>query len=651
MKIRDLMRPEGIRLGATAKDKMDAISQLIDLQVRSGNIADAETYRKAILAREAESTTAMGEGIAIPHAKTGAVRRPGLAAMTVPDGVDYDAPDGEPSDLLFMIAAPDTKENVHLEVLSRLATLLMDESFTENLRKAKTPEEFLRVIDRAESERIEEESGKEAKAQAATDAGQYPDILAITACPTGIAHTYMAAEALEKKAREMGLVLKAETQGSVGAKNVLTPEEIEHARGIIIAADKTIDRSRFSGKQVYETSVSNGINRPEELITKIMNDEAPVQEGTVRKASDRDGTDSTWHIIYKHLMNGVSHMLPFVVGGGILLALSFLFDQAGMGTKDYGTSTALAAFFNRIGKVAFGFMLPVLAGYIAESIADRPGLAVGFVGGSLAEAGYTFAYLSDPEHVTAVSAGFLGALVAGFLGGYITKGLEKTFDHLPSALEGIKPVLLYPLIGILLIGFVMFLINPLMAAINTGITGVLNGMGTRNLVLLGLVVALMEATDMGGPINKAAYVFATGMLASGSDAAKTIMAAVMVGGMVPPLIIALSTTLFRDRWTKEERTSGLVNYVMALSFITEGVIPYAAADPGRVIPSCMIGSGIAGALSAAFGCMSPAPHGGFWVVAVITHPLQWALAMLIGGFAGCLILSLWKKKLPAEREA
>ncbi|MCI1304821.1 MAG: fructose-specific PTS transporter subunit EIIC [Lachnospiraceae bacterium] len=657
MKIRDLLKVEGIRLGASATDKENAIDQLVDLQVASGNISDREKYKEGILAREAESTTAMGDGIAIPHAKVAAVKRAGLVAMTVPDGVDYDAPDGEPSDLFFMIAAPEGANDVHLEVLSRLAEMLMDDDFTDNLRAARTPEEFLAVIDAAESEKQEQEEEK--AAAAASGINPLPDVLAVTACPTGIAHTYMAAENLEKTAKEMGVRLKAETQGSVGAKNVLTAEEIAHAKGIIIAADKNIDLSRFKGKQVYQCSVSKGINEPEVLINKILNDEAPLLEGTADASDAASGEkDSVWHTIYKNLMNGVSHMLPFVVGGGILIALSFLIDTGSIGQSFYGQGNAAAKFFNQIGNVAFSFMLPVLAGFIAMSIADRPGLAVGFVGGWIAKEGFTFAYLADQVNVavngaeptvSAVSAGFLGALLAGFIAGYLTLGLEKLCDRMPSALEGIKPVLIYPLIGILCIGFVMCGINPIMGAINSGITGLLNSMGTGNLTLLGGVVGGMEATDMGGPINKAAYLFGTGMLEGGTDAGQSIMASVMAGGMVPPILIALSTTFFKNRWTSEERKAGVVNYIMGLSFITEGAIPYAAADPGHVIPSCIVGSALAGALSAAWGCTSPAPHGGIWVIAVIHNPAGYIAAILIGAVAGALLLSLWKKKLPPEK--
>ena len=641
MRITDLLKPEGIKLGGAAVDKLDAITQMVDLMAKEGNVVDKEKYKAAVLAREAESTTGVGDGIAIPHAKTDAVSAPGLAAMTVPAGVDYDEPDGEPANLIFLIAAPNTKENVHLEVLSRLSTLLMDDDFTEALRNAKTVEEFREIVDEAEGDKVAAEEAKEAAA--ASGASGYPDILAITACPTGIAHTYMAAEALEKKAKEMGYTLKAETQGSVGAKNILTAAEIAAAKGIIIAADKTIDLARFGGKRVYQTSVSAGINKPEELINKIIKNEAPILDGTAPAAASDEG-QSAGASFYKYLMNGVSHMLPFVVGGGILIAIAFLIDGflAPNAGSDFGSATPVARFFKQVGGDAFNFMLPILAGYIAMAIADRPGLAVGFVGGALANAGYSWGWLGGGA---AVGGGFLGALFAGFAAGFFVKWLEGACDALPDSLEGIKPVLLYPLIGILAIGIIMFTVNPLFAFINTAMTNVLNNMGTSNLVLLGAVVGGMMSIDMGGPFNKAAYVFGTAMLAEGTDAGKIIMASVMVGGMVPPIVIALSTTIFKNRWTEADRKAGLVNYIMGLSFISEGAIPYAAADPGRVIPSCIIGSAVAGALSALFGCGSPAPHGGFWVVAIISNPVMYAVALVVGSVVGCLILSFWKKPL------
>ncbi len=647
MRITDLLKPEGIKLGGSASSKQDAINQMVDLMVKEGNISDKEKYKAAVFAREQESTTAVGEGIAIPHAKTDAVKAPGLAAMTVPDGVDYDSPDGEPSNLIFLIAAPNTKENVHLEVLSRLSTLLMDDDFTAKLRAAKTPAEFRKIVDDTETEKLAEEDAK-AKA-AASGTNPLPSILAITACPTGIAHTYMAAENLEKKAKEMGILLKAETQGSVGAKNVLTQKEIDNCDGIIIAADKNIDLGRFDGKPVYVTSVSKGINEPEVLINKIVNKEVPIFHAAGGKVAAASGEkDSTWHIIYKHLMNGVSHMLPFVVGGGILIALAFLSDNVAIGTSNYGMGTPLAAFFKTVGGAAFGFMLPILAGFIAMSIADRPGLAVGFVGGALASSGYTFAYCVD-QTTPLVSAGFIGALIAGFIGGFVVLGLEKLFDKLPKSLEGIKPVLLYPFFGILIIGFIMFLINPVMAAINTGISNWLTSLGTGSKVLMGVVLGGMMSVDMGGPINKAAYVFGTAQLASQSQVGYEIMAAVMVGGMVPPLVIAFSTTFFKNRWTKEERNAGIVNYIMAASFISEGAIPFAAGDPIRVLPSCIVGSAIAGAISIISGCASRAPHGGLWVIGIISNPVMFIIALLAGSVVGCLILSFLKKPLPPEQ--
>lgn len=654
MKITDLLRPEGIKINAVPSDQMDAIDQLVALQDASGNIADTVEYKKAILAREGEFSTAVGDGIAIPHAKTKAVKKPGLAAMTLAKGVDWKAPDDAPATLAFMIAAPEGQNNVHLEMLAKLSQLLMHEEFANALRSAKTPEEFLATIDRGEAER-DAEKAQEAKKDAAPKAeSDLPEVLAITACPTGIAHTYMAAEALEKKATEMGIKLKAETQGSAGAKNVLTAEEIAHAKGIIIAADKNVERERFAGKPVYSTNVSASIQEPEKLINIILNGEAPVQEGSVATASSAGSgeKDSVGHVLYKHLMNGVSHMLPFVIGGGILTAIAFLVDIKAAGTATYGSTIPAAALFKIIGGEAFGLMLPILAAYIAESIADRPGLAPGFVGGLFAKTGYDLAYLANINAATpptTISGGFIAALFAGFAAGYLMLGIERMCDSLPASLEGIKPILLYPLLGILAIGIVMLVLNPLFGAINTGLSDFLNGMGTGNIVLLGAVVGGMMSIDMGGPFNKAAYVFGTAALVTpGGTTGQIIMASVMAGGMVPPLVIALSTTFFKNRWTKANRDAGLVNYIMGLSFISEGAIPYAAADPGHVLPSCIIGSAIAGGLSALFGCTLPAPHGGIWVIAVIGNPLMYAASVLIGSVVGALIISLWKKALPAS---
>ena len=650
MKITDLLKPEGIKVGATATDQMDAIDQLVALQDASGNINDAAGYKEGILAREAEFSTAVGDGIAIPHAKVAAVKQPGLAAMTVPGGVDWKAPDGQPADLMFMIAAPEGEANTHLEMLAKLSALLMHADFANALRRAHDAKEFLQIIDEAEAARDLEQAQKQAAQVAARAASDdaWPKILAITACPTGIAHTYMAAENLEKKAQEMGFVLKAETQGSAGAKNILTAEEIAHAEGIIIAADKNVDRARFAGKQVYSTNVSAGINDPERLINIILNHEAPVQEGTVVEAGAAAETESVGSQIYKHLMNGVSHMLPFVIGGGILTALAFLFDMSAAGTGAYGSSTFIAAFFKKIGEEAFGMMLPILAGYIAMSIADRPGLAPGVVGGLMAKSGINLAFLQsapDFDSSVCVSGGFIAALAAGFLAGYLTNFIKKACDNLPDSLEGIKPILLYPVCGILVTGAVMYVLNPIFGALNTAMNNFLGGMQGANIILLGAIVGGMMSIDFGGPFNKASYVFSTGLLADAAlgGPGQVVMAACMAGGMVPPIVVALSTTFFKNKWSKADRDAGLVNYIMGLSFISEGAIPFAAADPGHIIPTCVIGSAIAGGLSAMFGCYSPAPHGGAWVLPVIGNPVMWMVAIIAGSVVGALILSFWKK--------
>ena len=656
MKITGLLKKEGVKLGVAAASQDEAIDVLVDLQCGIGAVADRDRYKQAVLAREAEFSTAVGEGVAIPHAKTDAVSEPGLVAITVPGGVDWKAPDGKPSDLIFLIAAPDTQANVHLEVLAKLSALLMHSEFPAALRAATSVDEFLAAIDAAEAaydaEQEAKAAAKAAPAAAAQDAG-LPQILAITACPTGIAHTYMAAENLEKVANEMGYTIKVETQGSVGTKNALTAEEIAACKGIIIAADKGIELGRFDGKPLYSTNVSAGINDAERLIKIIVDGEAPICHAkggsSAPAAVSGDGIGSQ---IYKHLMNGVSHMLPFVVGGGILKAIAFLVDTQGMGTAAYGSSTPIAAFFNLVGGTAFDFMLPILAAFIAMSIADRPGLAPGLVGGWLAKQGFTLGYLATAMDAEAqgalISGGFIAALFAGFAAGYLTLAFEKACDHLPSSLEGIKPVLLYPLVAIFGIGFVMLALNPIFAAINSWLTGALNSLGTGNLVLLGAVVGGMMSVDMGGPFNKAAYVFGTGMLAAGTTSAQIVMASVMVGGMVPPIAVALSTTFFKNRWTEADRKAGIVNYIMGLSFISEGAIPYAAADPGRVLPSCIIGSAVAGALSALFGCTSPAPHGGAWVIAVIGNPVMYLVALIAGSVIAALILSVLTKPLSAE---
>ena len=634
MRIVDLLRKESIMLNGTPKTKSEAIDMLVDLQVKSGKIADKAEYKKGILAREQMSSTAVGEGIAIPHAKSTAVKSPSLAAMTVPSGVDYEALDEEPSNLLFMIAAPNDGD-VHLEVLSRLMTILMDEDFRAKLIAAKNKDEFLKIIDDMEKEKYPDEP-KEAVAESKTGYR----VLAVTACPTGIAHTYMAAEALEKAGKKLGITIKVETNGSGGAKNILTKEEIENCDGIIVAADKNVEMARFDGKKVISTQVSDGIKIPEKLINRIVSGDAPIYHHSGAAAeSASSGNESFGRKLYKHLMNGVSNMLPFTIAGGIFIALAFLIDTiAGAPqTGDFGTYTAAAKFFKTIGDFAFNFMIPVLAGYIGKSIADRPGFLVGLVGGYLATKGSTFAAVGGD-----VPSGFLGALLAGFAGGYLMLGVEKLCDKLPKALNGIKPVLIYPLVGLGIIAVIMCAVNPFMGMINTSISNLLNSMGSSSKILLGCILGAMMSIDMGGPFNKAAYVFGTAAIASGSY---DIMAAVMIGGMVPPLAIALSTTFFKNRWTEEERKNGPVNYIMGLSFVTEGAIPYAAADPLRVIPACMIGAGVAGALSMAFGCTLMAPHGGIFVIAVIGNWPMYLLSLVIGSVVGMLLLALFKKKI------
>ena len=636
MRIVDLLNRESILLGASPKSKSEAIDMLVDLQVKGGNIADREEYKKGILAREAMSSTAVGEGIAIPHAKSEAVKAPSLAAMTVPGGVDYEAMDDEPSDLLFMIAAPNNGD-VHLEVLSRLMTLLMDEDFRAKLMAAKDVDEFLAAVDAAEKEKYPDEP----KTEKPAEQGAYK-VLAVTACPTGIAHTYMAAEALEKAGRRLGISIKVETNGSGGAKNILTPEEIATCDGIIVAADKSVEMARFDGKKVLATKVANGIKIPDELIQRIEKGDAPVyhHEGGSSAAVSSGEKESFGRKVYKHLMTGVSNMLPFTVAGGIFIALAFLIDTIAGAPQDdsFGTFTEAARFFKTIGGFAFNFMIPVLAGYIGKSIADRPGFLVGLVGGYLASTGSTFANISGQG---AIPSGFLGALFAGFAGGLLMLGLEKLCDRMPKALNGVKPVLIYPLAGLGIIAVIMCAINPFMGMINTGISDLLSSMGESSKIILGAVLGAMMSIDMGGPFNKAAYVFGTAAIASGNY---DIMAAVMVGGMVPPIAIALSTTFFKNRWTEEERKSGPVNYIMGLGFITEGAIPYAAADPLRVIPACMVGAAVAGGLSMAFGCTLMAPHGGIFVFAVVGNWAMYLVSLVAGSLVGMLLLALLKKK-------
>lgn len=652
MRITDLLRPESVELHTSAANKEAAIDKLIGLHVAGDNLADVEAYKQAILAREAQSSTAIEAGIAVPHAKSEAVKRPGLAAMTLDTGVDYGAMDNKPSDLFFMIAAP-MDGNLHLEILSRLMVLLMDGDFTARLRAATTVEEFMKAIDEAEGAKYGEPAAQETAAEAAPAAEEKAAgyrVLAVTACPTGIAHTYMAAEALEKAGKAMDIPLKAETNGSGGAKNVLTSEEIAAADGIIVAADKNVETARFDGKRVLFVPVSEGIHHPEELIGKIVEKQVPIYHysGAV-ETTETAKNESIGRQLYKHLMNGVSHMLPFVIGGGILIALAFLLDDYSINPANFGMNTPVAAFFKTVGGVAFNFMLPILAGYIAMSIADRPGLAVGFVGGSLAAAGTSFATILDPN-TAAIPAGFLGALLAGFVGGYFMLGLRKVCDKLPDSLEGIKPILLYPVIGVLFMGLFMCLVNPIMGAINNGLIAFLNSLGGTSKILLGAVLAGMMSIDMGGPFNKAAYVTGTGAIATAAAAGAAqgaieyqMMAAVMVGGMVPPLAIALCTTFFKKKFTQDERKSGVVNYIMGLCFITEGAIPFAASDPLRVIPSCVVGSAVAGALSMFFGCSLMAPHGGIFVFPVVTNVLGYVISLVVGSLVGMLLLGVLKK--------
>ena len=646
MRIIDLLKPEAITLGLDISSKDDAINALIGLHAAAGNLKDKDAYKAAILAREEQGSTAIGDGIAVPHAKTSAVKAPALAAITVKNGVDYGAPDGKPSDLLFMIAATEDGD-VHLEILSRLMVMLMDPDFTAKLRAAKSVDEFLQTIDAQEKIKYPDEEVKPAE----KEAPKGYRILGVTACPTGIAHTYMAAEALEKKAKEMGYSIKVETDGSGGAKNVLTKKEIEECDGIIVAADKNVEMARFDGKKVLKTSVSSGINKPGELIQRVVDGKVPVYHSDGSEEPDSseysEEKERFGRKIYKHLMNGVSHMLPFVVGGGVLIALGFLIDTiAGNanvgGTFGFTNPVASAVFW--IGKAAFSFMLPILAGYIAQSIADRPGLLPGIVGGLFAANGFTFkAFIANQGLVgddKAVS-GFLGALLAGFIAGILVNGLKKAFSWLPKSMDGIKPVFIYPLLGTLLIGVVMCVLNPVVGVVNIALSNGLSSLGETSRVLLSIVLAAMMAIDMGGPFNKAAYVFGTAAIADGNT---WIMASVMIGGMVPPIAIALATTFFKNRWTKEELKSGPVNYLMGLCFITEGAIPYAASDPLRVIPSCMVGSAVAGLITSLFGCACPAPHGGIFTFIVVDHPFGYIIALVAGSIVGALMLALLKKK-------
>ena len=633
MRITDLLDKQSISLNGVPKDKKEALDQVVDLMVKSGKINDVEAYRQRVYAREEESTTGIGEGIAIPHGKCDAVTKPGLAAMVVKDGVDFDSLDGEPVHLIFLIAAPNTEDNIHLDVLSKLSVLLMDEQFTADLLNAKSVDEFLEIVDKADDEKsdIDERLADTGEAE-----GAQAKLLAVTACPTGIAHTYMAAEGLEKAAKAKNCFIKIETRGSGGAKNVITDQEIAEADCIIVTADTQVPLDRFDGKKVIIRQVSDGISKADELVDLALSGNVPVYHAAEGAKTEVKSSGGIGHQIYAQLMNGVSHMLPFVIGGGILIAIAFLIDGLSIDINslpadqraNFGTITPIAAMFKQIGGVAFGFMLPVLAGFIAMAIGDRPALALGFVGGMMASSG---------------KSGFLGALVAGFVAGYLILALRKACDKLPTALEKIAPVLIYPVVGILVMGFfMMFIVEPIMGGINTGLNNALTGMGSSSKVVLGLVLGGMMAIDMGGPFNKAAYVFGTAAIAAGNY---DIMAAVMIGGMTPPCAIALATLLFKDKFTKEERESGPTNFIMGLAFISEGAIPYAAADPLHVLPSCIAGSAIAGGISMFFGCTLMAPHGGIFVFPVVGNALMYLVALVVGTAVSAVLLGLLKKKV------
>lgn len=678
MRIRDLLSVQSIELGGKPGNKTEVLNHMVDLMAKGGNIADIETYRKGVFAREEEGTTGIGMGIAIPHCKSDAVKAPGLAAMTIKEGTDFESLDGTPAKIIFLIAAPNTSDNVHLQVLSKLSVMLMDESFTNSLVNASSVEEFLSIIDKEETKKDEKDAPKEAE-KAESDVF----IIGVTACPTGIAHTYMAAEALEKKAAELGYKIKVETRGSSGAKNVVTDAEIAKATAIIVACDTKVPMDRFDGKKLIECKVADGINKAEELLKRAAKGDAPVYkaENGAKKEEASENKGSVGHQIYTHLMSGVSHMLPFVIGGGIMTALAFLIDTicgyGATGGGNFGSMIPLSAFFKYAGGLAMGLMVPVLAGYIAYSIADRPGLAVGFTGGLLASsgnaiaAGYVWAdsttgfqkFIADFAFQSAnggnTVSGFLGGIVAGFLAGYVVLLLKKLFSKLPASLDGIKPTLIYPLLGILIVSILMcFIFNPLIGLINTGLSEMLKSISAAGMItVLGLLLGAMMAIDMGGPINKAAYVFGTGMLGTASDlmangatmsdpavqACYIAMASIMIGGMVPPVGIALACKFFPKKFTVAERNSWVSNIVMGCSFITEGAIPFAAADPAHVIPCTLVGAGVAGFLSALFGCTLMAPHGGIFVFATVGNPLMYILAWLVGSVITCLMLGFIKK--------
>ena len=636
MRITDLLDKNSISLNAAPADKKETLDLAVELMAKSGKLSDVEKYREQVYAREEESTTGIGEGIAIPHGKCDAVKAPGLAAMVIKNGVEYESLDGEPVTLLFLIAAPNTKDNVHLDVLSKLSVMLMDENFTTSLRNAKSVEEFLQIIDAAD-ESAKSIDDRLSDTGITTEEKKGFKLLAVTSCPTGIAHTYMAAEALEKAARAADCQIKIETRGSAGAKNVLTAEEIEAADCIIVAADAKVPMDRFNGKKVISCQVSDGIGKADQLVKQAMSGNVEVFHGESSETTTAvTGKESAAHKIYTQLMNGVSHMLPFVVGGGILIAIAFLIDGLNVDINalpadqrsNFGTITPIAAMFKNIGGVAFGLMLPVLAGFIGMAIGDRPALALGFVGGMMAANG---------------KSGFLGALVAGFLAGYLILGLRKICDKLPDAIEKLAPVLIYPVVGILIMGLAMnFVVEPIMGGINTGLNNFLSGMGDSSRIVLGLILGGMMAIDMGGPFNKAAYVFGTAAITAGNS---DIMAAVMIGGMTPPCAIALATLLFKNKFTKEERDAGPTNFIMGLAFITEGAIPFAASDPLHVLPSCIIGSALAGALSMAFHCTLMAPHGGIFVFPVVGNAVMYLVALVAGTVVSALLLGVLKKKV------
>ena len=640
MKITDLLDEKSIKLNASAHNKQDVLDQVINLIDKTGNITDKEKFKEIVMKREEQGTTGIGEEIAIPHGKTNVVKKASLSAMVIPDGVDFDSLDNKKVKLIFLIAAPETNDNIHLDVLSRLSTLLMDEEFREKLKLSKTPDEFIKYIDEAENAKFGQTINIKEKINDAKKEQTY-EILCITACPTGIAHTYMAAEALEQAGKETNHKIKVETQGQSGVKNRLSRDEIENAKAIIIAADTKVDLSRFDGKKIIRTGVADGIHKPKELIEKALSSEAKIYHSDKEEKDifySQEEKTSIGSNIYRHLMSGVTHMLPFVVGGGILIAISFLLDNYEINPSGFGSNTPIAAFFNTIGNSAFGFMLTVLAGYIAYSIADRPGLAAGFVGGAIAISGVTIQSLKDTT-ITVVSSGFLGALLAGFIAGYVIIFLKKIFSAIPKTLEGIKTILLYPLFGILLTGFIIMLINPFIGMINIWLNNALNNMGGVNKVILGIILGGMMSIDLGGPVNKAAYTFGTGMLAEGHY---DIMAAVMAGGMVAPLVIAIFATIFPKKINPKEKSSALLNYILGLSFISEGAIPFASSDPLRVLPACIVGSAIAGGLSMFFNCTVMAPHGGIFVIGIVGNALMYIVSIAIGSLIGALILATLK---------